>query len=57
MLKFPKMMSEEAVSVPSTIIRGFVQEPKSNSNPNPNSNPVKKRRNLPGTPGKYIILH
>ncbi|XP_015866596.3 zinc finger protein BALDIBIS [Ziziphus jujuba] len=43
------MMSEEAVSVPSTN-RLYVQEPNSNPNPNTTSNPVKKKRNLPGTP-------
>lgn len=52
------MMSEEAVPVPSTM-RGFVPaEPNSNPNPNPNTNPaLRKKRNLPGTPGKYIYTY
>ncbi|OMP08019.1 hypothetical protein COLO4_06848 [Corchorus olitorius] len=51
------MMSQDGLSVPSTI-RGLVHhEP--NSNPNPNStnpavNPAKRKRNLPGTPGKFL---
>ncbi|EOY33048.1 PREDICTED: protein indeterminate-domain 9 [Theobroma cacao] len=44
------MMSQDGLSVPSTI-RGLAQEPNSNPNPtNPTANPVKKKRNLPGTP-------
>ncbi|KAF8397667.1 hypothetical protein HHK36_016588 [Tetracentron sinense] len=48
------MMSGDGFSVPSSII-GFTQEPNLIPNPNPsfNANPVvKKKRNLPGTPGK-----
>lgn len=45
------MMAEDGLTLPSSI-RGFVQEPNSNPNPNPSANPVKKKRNLPGTPGK-----
>ncbi|KAK6926812.1 Zinc finger, double-stranded RNA binding [Dillenia turbinata] len=41
------MMSDDGLSIPSTI-RGFAQEPI--PSPNPNSNPVKKKRNLPGNP-------
>ncbi|KAF8403033.1 hypothetical protein HHK36_011128 [Tetracentron sinense] len=45
-----QMMSGDGFSFPSSI-KGFAQE----SIPNPNSNPVvKKKRNLPGTPGKQI---
>ncbi|RVW38783.1 Protein indeterminate-domain 2 [Vitis vinifera] len=43
------MMAEDGLTLPSSI-RGFVQEPNSNPNPNPSANPVKKKRNLPGTP-------
>ncbi|XVE79067.1 hypothetical protein DITRI_Ditri14bG0028000 [Diplodiscus trichospermus] len=43
------MMSQDGLSIPSTI-RGLAQEPNSNPNPNPTANPVKKKRNLPGTP-------
>jgi hypothetical protein len=47
-------MSEEVFSV-----HHHVQDPtssSSNPNPNPNSNnPPKKKRNLPGTPGKLAI--
>uniref|UniRef100_A0A5B6YMS4 C2H2-type domain-containing protein n=1 Tax=Davidia involucrata TaxID=16924 RepID=A0A5B6YMS4_DAVIN len=43
------MMSDGLSSIPSTMIRGFIQDP--NPNPNPNTNPVMKRkRNQPGTP-------
>ncbi|CBI16293.3 unnamed protein product, partial [Vitis vinifera] len=42
-------MAEDGLTLPSSI-RGFVQEPNSNPNPNPSANPVKKKRNLPGTP-------
>lgn len=44
------MMAEDGLTLPSSI-RGFVQESNSNPNPNPSENPVKKKRNLPGTPG------
>lgn len=44
-----QMMAEDGLTLPSSI-RGFVQEPNSNPNPNPSANPVKKKRNLPGTP-------
>ncbi|KAI9077090.1 hypothetical protein K1719_040912 [Acacia pycnantha] len=40
------MMPADSLSVPSTV--HTLVDP--NSNPNPNSNPLKKRRNLPGTP-------
>ncbi|XVF19474.1 hypothetical protein REPUB_Repub11eG0113800 [Reevesia pubescens] len=36
-------------AIPSTI-RSLAQEPNPNPNPNPTVNPVKKKRNLPGTP-------
>ena len=45
------MMSQDGLSIPSTT-SGLAQEP--NPNPNRTANPVKKKRNLPGTPGKYI---
>lgn len=54
-----QMMAEDGLTLPSSI-RGFVQEPNSNPNPNPSANPVKKKRNLPGTPGKNdftLLLH
>jgi hypothetical protein len=45
------MMSGDAFSLPSSIA-GFAQD-QNNANPKPNPNPVAKRkRNLPGTPGK-----
>jgi hypothetical protein len=45
------MMSGDAFSLPS-LIAGFAQD-QNNANPKPNPNPVAKRkRNLPGTPGK-----
>ena len=45
-------MSGDAFSMAASI-GGFVQE-QNNANPNTkaNPNPVKKKRNLPGTPGK-----
>jgi len=50
-------MSEESFSVPPNTVRDslvHVQPPSSNpnNNPNPSSNPAKRRRSLPGTPGK-----
>jgi hypothetical protein len=46
------MMSGDSFSVPSSI-GGFPQEQNANPNPKPDPNPaVKKKRNLPGTPGK-----
>jgi len=46
-----EMMSGDAFSLPS-LIAGFAQD-QNNANPKPNPNPVAKRkRNLPGTPGK-----
>ncbi|GKU93588.1 hypothetical protein SLEP1_g7170 [Rubroshorea leprosula] len=51
-----EMMSQDGLSVPSTIPTGFAQPQEPNyPNPNPNptsttSNPAKKKRNLPGTP-------
>ncbi|KAL6203057.1 hypothetical protein ACLB2K_026761 [Fragaria x ananassa] len=50
------MSSEDGLSVPSTISGGFLlQESNPSPNPNPNTiNPaLKRKRNLPGTPGKY----
>ncbi|PQQ04912.1 hypothetical protein Pyn_30310 [Prunus yedoensis var. nudiflora] len=47
------MMSEDGLSIPSTI-KGLAQELSSSPNPNPNAdNQLKRKRNLPGTPGKY----
>ncbi|KAK8660979.1 hypothetical protein V6N13_051882 [Hibiscus sabdariffa] len=40
------MMSQDGLSIPSTI-KGLAQ---AQQQPNPNPNPVKKRRNFPGTP-------
>ncbi|KAK3022478.1 hypothetical protein RJ639_045807 [Escallonia herrerae] len=50
MKPIPEMMSG------TDSITGFIQEPSPNlnPNPNPNSNPSKRKRNLPGTPGKHI---
>ncbi|KAK7825951.1 protein indeterminate-domain 2 [Quercus suber] len=50
------MMSEDGIPVPSTV-GGFVQELNSNPNPNPNSIPLKRKRSLPGTPGKHLFLY
>lgn len=59
------MMSPDAFNSIASTIRGLAdQEPNPNPNPNPNPTPnpaVKKKRNLPGTPGKsiynrYILL-
>ena len=50
------MMSGDSFSVPSPIA-GFAQEVVQNANPSPKPNPnqaLKKKRNLPGTPGKTI---
>jgi len=48
-----KMMSEEAVSDTSN----FRSTSNSNPNlPNPNSNSVKRKRSLPGTPGKLFTF-
>lgn len=45
-----QMMSGEVFSVSS--VKAFLQEPEQNPNPKTDTNPnVKKRRNLPGTPG------
>lgn len=49
-------MSEDGIPVPSTV-GGFVQELNSNPNPNPNSIPLKRKRSLPGTPGKHLFLY
>jgi hypothetical protein len=49
------MTSEGGLCVPSTG-RGFAEEPNSNPNPNLNSNPGKRKRSLPGTPGKHIFI-
>ncbi|XP_034221643.1 zinc finger protein BALDIBIS-like [Prunus dulcis] len=44
------MMSEDGLSIPSTI-KGLAQELSSSPNPNPNTdNQLKRKRNLPGTP-------
>lgn len=49
------MLSPEDLS---SSLSGFIQEPHPNSNPipNPTSNPAsaKRKRNLPGTPGKLL---
>lgn len=46
------MMSGDAFSIPSSIPLFAPEE--QNANPNPKTNPVpKKKRNLPGTPGKF----
>lgn len=50
------MMSQDGLSsVPLTVVRGLAQPPNSNPNHNPNTTPVvmKKKRNLPGKPGKF----
>lgn len=51
-------MSGEAFSLPAASIGGFIQDP-SNANPNPKPNPnaAKKKRNLPGTPGKLCFIN
>lgn len=52
------MSSEDGLSVPSTISSGFLhQEPNPTTNPNPNTTnqALKRKRNLPGTPGKYCM--
>lgn len=50
------MMSEDGLSIPSTI-KGLAQELSSSPNPNPNAdNQLKRKRNLPGTPGKCIFI-
>ncbi|KDP44082.1 hypothetical protein JCGZ_05549 [Jatropha curcas] len=44
-------MSDDGFAIPSSTVGGFLQESTtSNPNPNPTSNPVKRKRNLPGTP-------
>ncbi|KAL5152174.1 Protein indeterminate-domain 9 [Glycine soja] len=54
------MMSQEAISVPSNNLRDpsvQLHEPNSNSNSNPNNpnpNSLKRKRSLPGTPGKLF---
>ncbi|PPD99199.1 hypothetical protein GOBAR_DD03773 [Gossypium barbadense] len=42
-------MSGDGFSLPVSI-GGFVHQEQNNTNPNPKSNPVKKKRNLPGNP-------
>lgn len=49
-------MSEGGLSVPSTM-EVFAHEPNSNPNPNPVVNLVKKKRSLPGTPGKHVFIY
>lgn len=53
-----EMMSQEAFSIPSNntmrsdTLANHVQDPNPNNPNNPNPNPAKRKRNLPGNPGK-----
>lgn len=57
------MMSKQGFSISphSNTMRSGTSESDHVQNPNPNPNPPKKKRNLPGTPGKlycevYLFL-